>query len=65
MTVSTERPHPPSDVPLEVIEAQTLEAVVRWALGRDLPLEVVPMDEFTHDVVVPVRDDVVLVFDTT
>jgi hypothetical protein len=46
---------------------QTLGPVVRWALAKDPPvdIETVPLDEFTHDVVVPLADDLVLVFDTT
>ncbi|MEZ4235743.1 MAG: hypothetical protein R3F59_06185 [Myxococcota bacterium] len=48
-----------------VLAAHTLEVVVRWALARDLALRVVPMDEFTFDVVVAVPGGVVLLFDTT
>lgn len=45
-------------------EFRTLEQVVGWALARDLPIRVVPMDEFTNDVVVPVDGHTVLVFDS-
>ena len=44
-----------------------LEQLCRWAHGKDpiLELDVLTLDEFTHDIVVAVRDDAVLVFDTT
>ncbi|MBX2802983.1 MAG: hypothetical protein KTR31_35195 [Myxococcales bacterium] len=49
-----------------VSDFPTLEHVVRWAFAEGLELaEVIPMDEFTHDVVVPLPDELVLVFDTT
>jgi hypothetical protein len=46
---------------------RSLEAVVRWALAQEppLPIDVHPMDEFTHDVVVQVEDAVWTVFDST
>jgi hypothetical protein len=46
----------------------SLHALVRWGLGRDPQLvvaDVVVQDEFTHDVVMPYRDGLFLVFDTT
>lgn len=49
----------------ELSGLDNLERVVRWALARDLPLQVVPMDEFTHDVLVSLPDGLVLVFDST
>jgi hypothetical protein len=53
------------DADLESIRGcRSLEQVVRFALGRGLDLRVVPMDEFTNDVVVPVTEGLVLVFDS-
>lgn len=48
-------------------QLRSLEAVVRWALAQEppLPIDVYPMDEFTHDVVVQVEDEVWTVFDST
>jgi hypothetical protein len=40
-----------------------VDQVVRWALAEDRELDVVQMDEFTHDVVV--GGDPILVFDCT
>ncbi|PYS46519.1 MAG: hypothetical protein DMF68_18980 [Acidobacteria bacterium] len=49
-----------------------LQDVVKWGLRKDsgvmLPgviAEVIVQDEFTHDVIVPWRDGLVLVCDTT
>jgi hypothetical protein len=45
-----------------------LQQVVRWGLAHRPPLivvDVVTQDEFTHDVVLPWRDALYLVFDTT
>lgn len=58
---------------LESIEAavssqQTLEDVVRWGLLHKPPLliaDVVVQDEYTHDVVLPYRSGLFLVYDTT
>ena len=50
---------------------ENLRDVMRWALsdpGGFIPqvvANVVVQDEFTHDVVVPWRDGLVLVYDTT
>ena len=56
----------------EIIPAhENLRELMRWALdhpGEFLPQvvkEVVIQDEFTHDVVVPWREGLVLVYDTT
>ena len=57
----------------EAIEAavsrqQTLEDVVRWGLLHTPPLliaDIVVQDEYTHDVVLPYRGGVYLVYDTT
>jgi|GEM_PF-4720691 len=47
--------------------ARVLEPIVRQALvhPRRPNVEVVPMDEYSHDVVIELRSDLVLVFDTT
>lgn len=56
----------------ELSGQQNLNDVMRWALaqprGSFLPsvvAEVIVQDEFTHDVIVPWRDALVLVYDTT
>lgn len=62
----------PRDV-LEQIEAftasqRTLEDVIAWSLALRPPLliqEIVTQDEYTHDVVLPYRGGVYLVYDTT
>jgi len=46
----------------------TLGDAVAWWTGHEPPLrvaEVVVQDEYTHDVVVPWRDGLFLVYDTT
>ena len=51
------------------LEAQrTLEDVVAWALAQTPPLvieDVVIQDEYTHDVVLPYRGGLWLVYDAT
>jgi hypothetical protein len=56
----------------ELSDQENLQDVMRWALshppGTFLPevvRAVVLQDEFTHDVIVPWRDGLVLVYDTT
>ena len=51
---------------------QNLNDVMKWALKHpkgtfiaSVVAEVIVQDEFTHDVIVPYRDDLVLVYDTT
>ena len=50
---------------------ENLQDVMRWALSDpaafvpQVVANVVVQDEFTHDVVVPWRDGLVLVYDTT
>ena len=47
-------------------ELPTLEHVVRWAHARGLDVhDAVAMDEFTFDVLIPITDALILVFDTT
>lgn len=58
----------PADILSEVEPFRTLEAVMRWTLGRKPPAElfaVVTQDEFTHDIVIRVAPEIFLVFDTT
>lgn len=46
----------------------TLQEVVRWGLSQSPPrsvCDVIVQDEFTHDVVLPYRAPLHLVFDTT
>ena len=46
----------------------TLAKVLDWARAQSPPLavdEILTMDEYTHDVIVPYRDGLVLVYDTT
>ena len=56
----------------ELKDVRGLQDVVNWGLKKDsgavLPAviaEVIVQDEFTHDVIVPWRDGLVLVYDTT
>lgn len=51
---------------------ENLNDVVQWALAEGseavipgVVADVVVQDEFTHDVIVPWRDNLVLVYDTT
>ncbi len=47
---------------------RTLQDVVNWGIGQSPPrivVDVVVQDEFTHDVVVPIGDELHLVYDTT
>lgn len=51
-----------------VSDQSTLESVVRSGLGRTPPrlvVDVVKQDEYTQDVVLPFRDGLFLVYDTT
>ncbi len=56
----------------ELSGQQNLNGVMKWALlhpgGIFIPsvvAQVIVQDEFTHDVIVPYRDGLVLVYDTT
>ena len=58
----------PSEILQEAGSFHTLEQVMQWAFARKPPAElstVVTQDEFTHDVVIRVDNEVFLVFDTT
>ena len=56
----------------ELAGQQNLKDVMRWALSHpkgvfipSIVAQVIVQDEFTHDVIVPYRDGLVLVYDTT
>lgn len=56
----------------ELARQQNLNDVMKWALAHPAGVftpaviaGVVVQDEFTHDVIVPWRDNLVLVYDTT
>jgi len=56
----------------ELPEQRGLGDVVNWGLGKKsgagvpgIVAEVIVQDEFTHDAIVPWRDGIVLVYDTT
>ena len=56
----------------ELSGQQNLSDVMRWALSQPrgtftppVVAEVVVQDEFTHDVIIPWREPLVLVYDTT
>ena len=51
---------------------QNLNDVMKWALSQpkgifdpSIVADVIVQDEFTHDVIIPYRDGLVLVYDTT
>ena len=60
-----------ADLEANIPEQENLQDVMHWALldpSGFLPqvvADVIIQDEFTHDVIVPWRDEVVLVYDTT
>lgn len=56
----------------ELSGQENLNDVMRWALSHpkgvfipSVVAQVIVQDEFTHDVIVPYRDGLVLVYDTT
>ncbi len=56
----------------ELSRQQNLNDVMKWALSHPKSVfipsvisQVIVQDEFTHDVIVPYRDGLVLVYDTT
>jgi hypothetical protein len=56
----------------ELGEQRGLQDVISWGLGRAsgatdsrVVAEVIVQDEYTHDALVPWRDSLVLVYDTT
>ena len=53
---------------LALRDLRTLGPVLEWLRAQDpprAPREIVTQDEYTHDVIVPWSDRLVLVFDTT
>ena len=64
--------HRIAEIEAQLTDQQNLKDVMNWALsypaGTFVPqvvADVVVQDEFTHDVVVPWREGLVLVYDTT
>jgi len=52
----------------EAAHLQTLDEALRWARSRDprvVPLETIPQDEYTHDVLFQGDEREFLVFDAT
>lgn len=56
----------------ELSGQQNLHDVMKWALSHpkgvfipSVVASVIVQDEFTHDVIIPYRDDLVLIYDTT
>ena len=61
-----------TQIEAEICNQKDLKDVMNWALteptGSFIPqvvADVVIQDEFTHDVIIPWRDGLVLVYDTT
>lgn len=55
-------------IEVTVHNQKTLEDVVRWGLVSKPPrliADIIVQDEYTHDVVMPFRDGIYLVYDTT
>ncbi len=60
------------EIEAELSEQQNLNDVMKWALSHpagvftpSVVANIVTQDEFTHDVTVPWRDGLVLVYDAT
>ena len=65
-------PHAIAEMETQLADQHNLKDVMNWALshplGTFLPqvvADVIVQDEFTHDVIVPWREGLVLVYDTT
>ena len=61
-----------AELEAEISEHENLKDMMTWALAKPrgtflvgIVADVVVQDEFTHDVIVPRNDGVVLVYDTT
>jgi hypothetical protein len=61
-----------SQIERELSGQQNLNDVMKWALSQpkgvfipSVVANVIVQDEFTHDVIIPYRDGLVLVYDTT
>jgi hypothetical protein len=64
--------HTIAEIEAQLADQENLKDVMNWALshpaGTFIPqvvADVIIQDEFTHDVVVPWREGLVLVYDTT
>jgi hypothetical protein len=58
----------PEAILKEVEPFRTLETVLNWGLAKKPPaslVNVVTQDEFTHDVIFKIGEEIFLVFDTT
>jgi len=65
-------PHWIAEIEDQLLDQQNLKDVMNWALSHpvgtftpQVVADVIVQDEFTHDVVVPWREGLVLVYDTT
>jgi len=65
-------PHRIAEIEDQLLDQQNLKDVMNWALSHpagtftpQVVADVIVQDEFTHDVVVPWREGLVLVYDTT
>ena len=61
-----------AEIEVQLASQQNLKDVMNWALSDSIGgftpqvvTDVVVQDEFTHDVIVPWREGLVLVYDTT
>ena len=61
-----------AEIEVQLSDQENLKDVVTWALSSpsgtflsQVVADVIVQDEFTHDVVVPWREGLVLVYDTT
>jgi hypothetical protein len=61
-----------TEIEVQVSSHQNLKDMMAWALSQrpgtfipQIVTEVIVQDEFTHDVIVPRADGLVLVYDTT
>ena len=60
-----------AEIEAQITHQKDLQDLMNWALSEPsdfiprVVAEVVVQDEFTHDVVIPWRDGLVLVYDTT
>lgn len=57
-----------SDLAGEARKLETLEEALRWGLSKEppvVPLETIPQDEYTHDVLFRSHSDEFVVFDAT
>jgi len=64
--------HTIAEIEAQLPDQHNLKDVMNWALSQpvgtftpQVVADVIVQDEFTHDVIVPWRDGLVLVYDTT